>query len=488
MHSFRWSLVVLLMARVGLIPAESQVPVPPVAAFTFSPANPMDGDLVSFDGSSSICSVSPCSYSWTDDADGSPLGTGVTMSYTFPLAGTSYVRLTVTDALSQTASVEQDVIITQSPARPVPRFTYSPSNPVTGSPVSFDGSSSMCSASACSYSWTDDADGSLLGTGVRMSFTFQQATTKYVRLSITDAQSHTASVEHDVIVSQSTAPPVPAFTYSPSNPVTGSSVSFDGSSSKCSASPCSYRWTDDSNGSLMGTGVTMSFTFQQAGTKHVRLSVTDAGSSSASVEHDVVVSQSTSPPVPAFTYSPPFPVTGSPVSFDGTSSTCSVSPCSYRWTDDADGSLLGTGVTTSFTFQQAGTKHVRLTVTDAQSQAASIEHDVIVSVSSSSTGALTWRPPACGDSTHSCVDLYLTNTGANQNPSLSPNSDYRLHLPTGGPLVGGLMITGGHNVQIIGGEIDMTLPCSDSSSACHGIHRRTGARFPGRAVRRRCRR
>ena len=557
MHSFRWSLVVLLMARVGLIPAESQVPVPPVAAFTFSPANPMDGDLVSFDGSSSICSVSPCSYSWTDDADGSPLGTGVTMSYTFPLAGTSYVRLTVTDALSQTASVEHDVIITQSPARPVPRFTYSPSNPVTGSPVSFDGSSSGCTASPCSYSWTndangallgtgvrmsftfqqagtkyvrlrltdalsrtasvehnvivstpppvpaftyspsnpttgspvsfdgssstcpaspcsyswtDDADGSLLGTGVRMSFTFQQAATKYVRLSITDAQSRTASVEHDVIVSQSTAPPVPAFTYSPSNPVTGSSVSFDGSSSKCSASPCSYRWTDDSNGSLMGTGVTMSFTFQQAGTKHVRLSVTDAGSSSASVEHDVVVSQSTSPPVPAFTYSPPFPVTGSPVSFDGTSSTCSVSPCSYRWTDDADGSLLGTGVTTSFTFQQAGTKHVRLTVTDAQSQAASIEHDVIVSVSSSSTGALTWRPPACGDSTHSCVDLYLTNTGANQNPSLSPNSDYRLHLPTGGPLVGGLMITGGHNVQIIGGEIDMTVPCSDSSSACHGIN------------------
>jgi hypothetical protein len=32
------------------------------------------------------------------------------------------------------------------------------------------------------------------------------------------------------------------------------------------------------------------------------------------------------------------------------------------------------------------------------------------------------------------------------------------------------MIRGGHNVQIIGGRIDLTYPCSDLSSACHGIY------------------
>jgi hypothetical protein len=32
------------------------------------------------------------------------------------------------------------------------------------------------------------------------------------------------------------------------------------------------------------------------------------------------------------------------------------------------------------------------------------------------------------------------------------------------------MIRGGHNVQVIGGEIDLTYPCSDLSSACHGIY------------------
>src|SRR5207237_8537567 len=116
----------------------------------------------------------------------------------------------------------------------------------------------------------DDAAGSPQGTGGTMSNTFQQAATKLVRLSVTDAQSRTASVEHDVIITQPAGPPVAAFTYSPSNPVTGSPVSFNGSSSTCAASPCSYRWTEDASGSVLGTGVSMSYTFQQAGTKDLR--------------------------------------------------------------------------------------------------------------------------------------------------------------------------------------------------------------------------
>src|SRR5207247_6408034 len=138
---------------------------------------------------------------------------------------------------------------------------HSPSNPVTGSPVSFDGSSSTCPASPCSYSWTDDADSSLLGTGVQMSFTFRDPGTKYVRLTITDSLSRSASVEHDVAVSPS-APLAPAFTYSPSDPVTGSPVSFDESSSTCSPSPCSYRWTYAGHSSLLGTDTRLSFTFR----------------------------------------------------------------------------------------------------------------------------------------------------------------------------------------------------------------------------------
>src|SRR3954451_23972435 len=80
-----------------------------------------------------------------------------------------------------------------------------------------------------------------------------------------------------------------------------------------------------------------------------------------------------------------------------------------------------------------------------------------------SAAPLTWAPPPCGDATRQCVDVYLSNTGANQTPSLSAANDYRIHLPSV-PLQGGLQIRGGHNVIIIGGQIELTVPCSDSSS------------------------
>jgi hypothetical protein len=83
---------------------------------------------------------------------------------------------------------------------------------------------------------------------------------------------------------------------------------------------------------------------------------------------------------------------------------------------------------------------------------------------------LTWAPPHCGDRKHLCVTLYLKNTGSHQMPSLDYSTDYRIYLPTNGPLVGGITITGGRRVQIIGGEISLTYPCSSDGSGCIGIY------------------
>lgn len=83
---------------------------------------------------------------------------------------------------------------------------------------------------------------------------------------------------------------------------------------------------------------------------------------------------------------------------------------------------------------------------------------------------LNWAPPSCGDRDHRCITLDLENTGSRQTPSLDNNTDYRIYLPSSGPLVGGITITGGRHVQIIGGEIDLTYPCSNDKSACIGIY------------------
>lgn len=83
---------------------------------------------------------------------------------------------------------------------------------------------------------------------------------------------------------------------------------------------------------------------------------------------------------------------------------------------------------------------------------------------------LTWASPQCGDAKHRCVTLYLQNTGSHQTPSLDNSTDYRIYLPTNGPLVGGITIEGGRRVEIIGGEIDLTYPCSSDGSDCMGIY------------------
>src|SRR5438270_764038 len=62
-----------------------------------------------------------------------------------------------------------------------------------------------------------------------------------------------------------------------------------------------------------------------------------------------------------------------------------------------------------------------------------------------SPGPLSWAPPPCGDATHSCASLALSNTGSHQVLTLDNSKDWIVQLPNV-PLVGGIDIDGGHNV------------------------------------------
>jgi len=102
-------------------------PPPPTARFTFSPASPVTGQLVAFDGTASTCPASPCTYEWSDDGSTTrpipalwPLGSGRTMQFMFHEAATKYVRLVVTDANGQTATTEHNVVVEASPPPPPP--------------------------------------------------------------------------------------------------------------------------------------------------------------------------------------------------------------------------------------------------------------------------------------------------------------------------------------------------------------------------------
>ena len=79
------------------------------ANFTFSPTDPLVGDTVFFNASSST--VTGGSYSW-DFGDGST-GSGVTPTHAYGAARTYTVNLTVTNSNGQTATASKTVTVVQ---------------------------------------------------------------------------------------------------------------------------------------------------------------------------------------------------------------------------------------------------------------------------------------------------------------------------------------------------------------------------------------
>jgi hypothetical protein len=107
-----------------------------------------------------------------------------------------------------------------------------------------------------------------------------------------------------VPISTAAAAPTASYSYSPSSPEAGKAVRFDASASSCGSSPCTYTWKDDGpdgpGGTQwdLGTGVVLTKTFQNAGTKWVRLTVRDAAGTTATTMKQISIAKAGTPSPP----------------------------------------------------------------------------------------------------------------------------------------------------------------------------------------------
>src|SRR5213596_1206949 len=190
-----------------------------------------------------------------------------------------------------------------------------------------------------------------------------------------------------------------SFTYSPSSPQIGQTVSFTGSASG-GTQPYSYSWSFG-DGST-GTGSSAKHNYSSAGTLDVAFTVKDNGSpqQTKTSQQPITVSGAPPPLTASFAYSPSSTQAGQPVRFTASASG-GRSAFTFSWSF-GDGTT-GTGSPVTHTYSSAGSYTAALTVKDSSSPQQTATSQMTVAVTSppppiSASFAISPSSPSAGQS------------------------------------------------------------------------------------------
>lgn len=347
---------------------------PPSASFTFTPAEPYTGQVVTFNASaSSDPDGTIILYEWDFDANGTPDATGMSVTRSFPSPGVYPVTLTVTDndlaVDAETKGVPVDVGGTSGDNQiPVAAFTFSTQS---GSEVRLnevvtfraDGSSDP-DGSIVAYEWDFDRDGHFDATGKVVTHVFHDGGARIVQLRVTDDDG--AHGYKTRVVSVEFVRPRADFSWSPRQPEVGDVVTFDGSKSKDDDGTVQfYEWDFDNDGKTDATGMTANHAFSVGGSQPVTLVVTDSDGITDLITQRVQVTVN-APPVAAFDVQTPLAsrVCNSAITFTDRSTDTDGRVTQWLWNfgDSGTSAIQTPSHTYSCTGVQSYT--VTLTVTD----------------------------------------------------------------------------------------------------------------------------
>jgi YD repeat-containing protein len=341
----------------------------PTARFVIS-ANPvLTGDAVTFDASTSIdLDGTITRYEWDLDGNGTletDAGANPTVSRAYATGGSVKVKLRVTDNSGTTAEATATLTVQDRP--PVASFTASPNPVVIGQKVNFDASASRDpDGRIVKFEWDLNGNGTYetdTNTVPTASRTYSSGGTVQPKLRVTDnvGNTHTQTLSLAVLGN----PPSASFTVSPSPALSGQAVTFTSTSTDPDGSIVKHEWDLDGNGEFDPgrTGSKVTASYPTHGTVVARLHVTDDQGMVGEATRSLTVQ---APPVASFTASPNPPLMGETVSFDGSSSTDpdGGSITKYEWDLNGNGTFESTGVRPSTSYSSAGTRNVKLRVTD----------------------------------------------------------------------------------------------------------------------------
>ncbi len=367
---------------------------PPTADFTFSPAAPVAGEPITFDGTSSAdFDGEIVVYEWDFDGNGEADATAVIAEHTFSEPGVHDVSLTVVDDSGNADTITRSVEVREEEADvarpigvstfqpPVADFAFMPASPSAGDAVQFDGTlSSDFDGEIVAYAWDFDGDGEADASASVVEHAFTDPGTYAVSLTVTDDAGNIDTVTLSIQIGGDTDEPgaglpIAALQRSPIEPIAGESVLFNGTSSiDPDGQIVSFAWDFDNDGEIDSTAPIAEHTYAEAGAYTVSLTVTDSDGNPSTIAETFAVAEppevprepvSIQPPLADFAYMPAAPSPGDPVLFNGTfSSDFDGEIVAYAWDFDGDGTIDSTDSVAEHRFTSPGTYTVSLTVTD----------------------------------------------------------------------------------------------------------------------------
>jgi PKD repeat protein len=331
---------------------------PPAASLSLGAYAVHVGDQVRMDASGSRDADGRIvRYDWDFTGDGSFEQGGSRGSHVYAQPGTYAVRVRVTDDSGNTAEAEREVDV-QAYDPPVASASCAPAAVSSGKTLYCTSDDSRSPYRVTKHDWDIQSDGTYDVHGTRVGFRYTRPGDYTVHLRVTDTHGNTA--ETDVPVQVDDVPPVVKIT--PPSPLRlNTPLTFDGGNSTDSdGTVTAYEW-DTGEGFQPGER-TLTTTYTSTGSKTVRLRVTDDLGATTTTSYTFTLTNLA--PTARITLPSPAYI-NAPLTFDGSASSDPDGTIArYDWDLDGNGTYETTDPSPTFTYPTAGSRRIRLRVTD----------------------------------------------------------------------------------------------------------------------------
>ncbi|HVP94586.1 MAG TPA: PEGA domain-containing protein [Methanoregulaceae archaeon] len=253
------------------------VPLPPVADFNGSPKEGNAPLTVQFTDEST---GNVTGWAWDFKNDGTIESTEQNPAYTYQNPGTYSVNLTVTGPGGSDSKVSEEYI-SVSPSQPVADFTADPKSGPAPLAVQFTDEST---GNVTGWAWDFKNDGTIESTEQNPAYTYQNPGTYSVNLTVTGPGGSDSKVSEEYI-SVSPSHPVANFMANITAGYAPLTISFTDQST---GNVTAWAWDFNNDGNIESRAQNPVYTYQNAGTYSVNLTVTGPGGVDSKVREDYI--------------------------------------------------------------------------------------------------------------------------------------------------------------------------------------------------------